>query len=170
MDRLHKAGRLDHESLHCIHIRSPLRLNATVAECSSSEDAEAIRCQKLREELLKEFAQVFPEKLPPVDPKAPPGAVTHKIVLKDGAQPYARPLRRMSTQELDELKRQLQEYLDSGRLRPSESPWGTNVIFAKKKDGGLRFCVDYRGLNDLTVRNSYPLPHMEDLFDRLQGA
>ncbi|RYE95918.1 MAG: hypothetical protein EOO78_22560, partial [Oxalobacteraceae bacterium] len=125
----------------------------------------------LREQMFREYADCFPDKLPDLkagDP--PPGGVTHRIVLKDGAQPYARPLRRMSTQEMDELKRQLQEYLDSGRLRPSESPWGTNVIFAKKKDGSLRFCVDYRGLNDLTVRNSYPLPHMDDLFDRLQGA
>jgi hypothetical protein len=114
---------------------------------------------------------VFPEKLPAVTAKsAAPGGVVHKIELKDGAQPYSRPLRRMSTQELDELKKQLQEYLDSGRLRPSESPWGTNVIFAKKKDGSLRFCVDYRSLNDLTKRNSYPLPHTDNLFDRLAGA
>jgi hypothetical protein len=173
MERLWNAGLLDSETVHLVNIRPPVQVNA-VTPHDDRERAEAARCEQLRAELWKEFAAVCPDKLPPVDPatigKPAPGKVLHKIVLKDGAQPYARPLRRMSTQELDELKKQLQEYLDTGRLQPSESPWGTNVIFAKKKDGSLRFCVDYRGLNDLTVRNSYPLPHMEDLFDRLQSA
>ena len=122
--------------------------------------------------VLEEYSDVFPEQLPPaaVAGAAPPSGVEHKITLVDGAQPYADRCAACPPQELDELKKQLQEYLDSGRLVPSESPWGTNVIFAKKKDGSLRFCVDYRGLNDLTVRNSYPLPHMDELFDRLQGA
>ena len=175
MERLWNAGMLDDESVQCVNIRPPRppQLNA-IAPSNDAERAEATRCEKLRAELFVQFAAVFPDKLPAVDPttagKPRDSAVLHRIVLKDGAQPYARPLRRMSTQELDELKRQLQEYIDDGRLQPSESPWGTNVIFAKKKDGTLRFCVDYRGLNDLTVRNSYPLPHMDDLFDRLQGA
>ena len=172
-ERLWNCRLLDSETVHLVNIQSPVQLNA-VAPVNDKERAEAERCEQLRAELWKEFAAVCPDKLPAVNPdtvgKPAPGKVLHKIMLKDGAQPYARPLRRMSTQELDELKKQLQEYLDTGRLRPSESPWGTNVIFAKKKDGSLRFCVDYRGLNDLTVRNSYPLPHMEDLFDRLQAA
>jgi len=175
MERLWNAGMLDLETLHCVNIRPPpeIRCHAIDAR-TEAERTEAAECARLREQLFAEFASVFPNKLPAVDTatigKPKPNSVLHKIVLKDGSQPYARPLRRMSTQELDELKKQLQEYLDTGRLQPSESPWGTNVIFAKKKDGGLRFCVDYRGLNDLTVRNSYPLPHMDDLFDRLQGA
>ena len=173
MERLWHTGRLHDDSVHCINIHSPRRLNAVEAH-SPAELAEAKQCEQLRAEVFAQFAAVFPDKLPAVDKatvgKPKDGSVLHRIVLKDGSEPYARPLRRMSTQELDELKKQLQEYLDTGRLQPSESPWGTNVIFAKKKDGTLRFCVDYRGLNDLTVRNSYPLPHMEDLFDRLQGA
>jgi hypothetical protein len=175
MERLWNAGMLDLETLHCVNIRAPseVRCHAIDAK-TSAELAEATECARLREQLFAEFASVFPDKLPKVDAdtigKPKPNGVLHRIVLKDGSQPYARPLRRMSTQELDELKKQLTEYLDTGRLQPSESPWGTNVIFAKKKDGGLRFCVDYRGLNDLTVRNSYPLPHMDDLFDRLQGG
>jgi hypothetical protein len=173
MERLWDAGLLDLTTLHCINLHSPIQLNSINA-LSDEERAESARCAQLREEVFKLFADVCPEKLPPVDPatvgKPKEGSVLHKIVLKEGSSPYARALRRMSTQEMDELKVQLQEYLDSGRLRPSESPWGTNVIFVKKKDGTLRFCVDYRGLNDLTVRNSYPLPHMDDLFDRLQGA
>ena len=173
MERLWNAGMIDSETIHCINIHEPRHLNM-VEPHTAAEHAEAARLGKLRIELFEQFAAVFPDRLPSVDKatvgKPKDGSVLHKIVLKDGAQPYARPLRRMSTQELDELKKQLQEYLDTGRLQPSESPWGTNVIFAKKKDGTLRFCVDYRGLNDHTVRNSYPLPHMEDLFDRLQGA
>lgn len=171
MGRLWKRGDLDGETLHVVNVRAPVQLSAVEA-VSDAEKAEADRVQKLREELFAQFESVFPDKLPTVDTKVapPPGTVVHRIELKPGAQPYTRPLRRMSTRELDELKAQLQEYLDSGRLRPSESPWGTNVIFVKKKDGSLRFCVDYRGLNDLTVRNSYPLPHMDDLFDRLAGA
>lgn len=168
-----KTGQLDLETLHCLNIR-PVQPRSSEKPPEATPSAEEIHLAQLRAQLFSEFASVFPDKLPNVDPatigKEQPGKVLHKVVLKDGAQPYSRPLRRMSTQELDELKKQLQEYLDDGRLRPSESPWGTNVIFAKKKDGSLRFCVDYRGLNDLTVRNSYPLPHMEDLFDRLQGG
>ena len=165
-----KTGQLDLETLHCLNIR-PVQPRSSEKPPEATPSAEETHLAQLRAQLFSEFASVFPDKLPNVDPatigKEQPGKVLHKVVLKDGAQPYSRPLRRMSTQELDELKKQLQEYLDDGRLRPSESPWGTNVIFAKKKDGSLRFCVDYRGLNDLTVRNSYPLPHMEDLFDRL---
>ena len=178
MEQLRAAGQIDPESLCVVNIkreRPPVdvsaALDANQAPRSSAEIAEQARCEALRAELFAEFASVFPDKLPNVTADSPaPAGITHKIQLKDGSVPYSRPLRRMSTQELDELKKQIQEYLDSGRLRPSESPWGTNVIFAKKKDGSLRFCVDYRGLNDATVRNSYPLPHTDDLFDRLQGA
>jgi hypothetical protein len=159
MEHLWRSGRMDEESLHVVNIRSPVHLHA-VHPVSKAEEEEASRVQQQRDETFAAFQAVFPEKLPTINPSAPtaPGAIVHKIELKPGALPYSRPLRRMSTQELDELKKQLQEYLESGRLRPSESPWGTNVIFAKKKDGSLRFCVDYRGLNDLTVRNSYRCP------------
>jgi len=168
------TGQLDSDGLWCINIRlqgsTGLSLSS-IQQGNGPESVEQARCEELRRGMFDSFAQVFPDKLPSVTAGSPaPAGVVHKIQLKEGSQPYSRPLRRMSTQELDELKKQLQEYLDSGRLRPSESPWGTNVIFAKKKDGALRFCVDYRGLNDATIRNSYPLPHTDDLFDRLQGA
>jgi len=175
MQQLRDSGDLLLDDLYLINLRREGVAASTslssIAPDNSAESIERARCEALRRELFEQFAAVFPDKLPNVTANSPaPGGVVHKIQLKDGAQPYSRPLRRMSTQELDELKKQLQEYLDSGRLRPSESPWGTNVIFAKKKDGALRFCVDYRGLNDATIRNSYPLPHTDDLFDRLQGA
>jgi hypothetical protein len=76
----------------------------------------------------------------------------------------------MSTAELDELKKQLQELTDLGFIRPSESPYGAPVLFVKKKDGVLRMCVDYRALNKITIKNKYPLPHISELFDQTQGA
>ena len=77
---------------------------------------------------------------------------------------------RMASAELRELKAQLQELLDKGFIRPSVSPWGAPVLFVKKKDGSMRLCIDYRELNRVIVRNKYPLPRIEDLFDQLRGA
>ncbi|KAL4021070.1 hypothetical protein IC575_019859 [Cucumis melo] len=77
---------------------------------------------------------------------------------------------RMAPVELKELKVQLQELLDKGFIRPSVSPWGAPVLFVKKKDGLMRLCTDYRELNKVTVKNRYPLPMIDDLFDQLQGA
>jgi hypothetical protein len=77
---------------------------------------------------------------------------------------------RMSTPELVELKLQLKEMMDKGYIRPSVSPWGAPVLFVKKKDGTLRLCIDYRQLNKVTIKNKYPLPRIDDLFDELGGA
>ena len=76
----------------------------------------------------------------------------------------------MPLSELVELKKQLDEMLQKGYIRPSSSPWGAPAIFVGKKDGSLRMCVDYRALNDVTIKNKYPLPRINDLFDQLSGA
>jgi hypothetical protein len=76
----------------------------------------------------------------------------------------------MPPKELAELKNQLQELLDKGYIRPSSSPWGCPTLFVKKKDGSLRLCVDYRPLNAVTIKNKYPLPRIDVLFDQLAGA
>ena len=76
----------------------------------------------------------------------------------------------MSSAELTELKSQLIELTDQGFIRPSSSPWGSPVLFVSKKDGSLRMCVDYRALNRLTVKNSYPLPRIDDILDQLFEA
>ena len=74
----------------------------------------------------------------------------------------------MAVNELEELKKQLKELLDKNFIRPSSSPWGAPVIFVEKKDGTQRMCVDYRSLNEVTIKNKYPLPRIEDLFDQLR--
>ena len=76
----------------------------------------------------------------------------------------------MSPAELRELKAQLQELLSKGFIRPSASPWSAPVLFVKKKDGSFRMCIDYRQLNKVTIKNKYPIPRIDDLFDQLQGA
>ena len=83
--------------------------------------------------------------------------------------PISIPPYRMAPLELQELKKQLQALLDKGFIRPSVSPWGAPVLFVKKKDGTLRLCIDYRKLNQVIVKNKYPLPRIDDLFDQLQG-
>ena len=77
---------------------------------------------------------------------------------------------RMSTPEMLELKMQLQELLEKKCIKPSVSPWGAPVLFEKKKDGTLRLCIDYRQLNKVNVKNKYPLPRIDDIFDQMRGA
>nr|GEW67235.1 retrotransposon protein, putative, Ty3-gypsy subclass [Tanacetum cinerariifolium] len=100
----------------------------------------------------------------------PEHEVEFTIELILGAQPIFKAPYRMAPVELKELKDQLQELLERGFIRPSVSPWGTPDLFVKKKDGSMRLCIDYRELNRITVRNRYPLPRIDDLFDQLQGA
>ncbi|GKA12554.1 putative reverse transcriptase domain-containing protein [Tanacetum coccineum] len=76
---------------------------------------------------------------------------------------------RLAPSEMKELSDQLQEHSDNGFIRPNSSPWGDPVLFVKKKDGLFQMCIDYRELNKLTVKNRYPLPRIDDLFDQLQG-
>ncbi|KAK1682387.1 hypothetical protein QYE76_043235 [Lolium multiflorum] len=92
------------------------------------------------------------------------------IELVPGTAPIAQRPYRMNPQELVELKKQLDDMLRKGLIRPSASPWGSPVIFVDKRDGTIRLCVDYRKLNDVTIKNKYPLPKIEDLFDQMNGA
>ena len=90
--------------------------------------------------------------------------------LHPGISPIFMTPHRIAPIELRELKVQLQELLDRGFIRPSTSPWGTPVLFTKKKDKTLRLCIDYRQLNGVMIKNWYPLPRIDDLFDQLRGA
>jgi len=96
--------------------------------------------------------------------------IEFSINLFPGLDPISKAPYRMTPAEMKELKDQLQELLDSGFIRPSMSSWGAPVLFVKKKDGSMRLCIDYRELNKVTIKNRYPLPRIDDLFDQLQGA
>jgi hypothetical protein len=135
--------------------------------CSAQlSDAIADRTDELltaaSRRVLSAYRDVFPEALPPGLP--PPREVDHKIELVPGAQPQSRPTFRLSATELAELKQQLEELVKAGFIRPSKSPFGAPILFVKKKDGTMRMCVDYRALNNVTVKNSYPLPRVDELF------
>ncbi|KAK9002134.1 hypothetical protein V6N11_024822 [Hibiscus sabdariffa] len=116
---------------------------------------------------VRDFPGVFPEELHGLPPDREVEFVieTHADSVPVSISPY-----RMALKELKELKTQLQELLDRGFIRPSTSPWGAPVLFVKKKDESLRMCIDYRQLNKMTVKNKYPLPRIDDLFDQLKGA
>ncbi|KAI3810834.1 hypothetical protein L1987_20457 [Smallanthus sonchifolius] len=113
------------------------------------------------------FPEVFPEDLPGLPPDR---EIEFQIDLLPGAEPVAKAPYRLAPSEMKELMSQLQELTEKGFIRPSISPWGAPVLFVKKKDGSMRMCIDYRELNKRTVKNKYPLPRIDDLFDQLQGA
>ncbi|XP_073219602.1 uncharacterized protein [Cicer arietinum] len=114
-----------------------------------------------------EFPDVFPKELPGLPPDR---EIEFSIDLVPNTHPISIPPYRMAPAELKELREHLQDLLDKGFIRPSSSPWGAPVLFVKKKDGSMRLCVDYRQLNKIIVKNKYPLPHIDELFDQLQGA
>ncbi|GJR88561.1 putative reverse transcriptase domain-containing protein [Tanacetum coccineum] len=100
----------------------------------------------------------------------PPRQVEFRIELVPGAAPVARAPYRLAPSELKELSDQLKELLEKGFICPNSLPWGAPVLFVKKKDGSFRMCINYRKLNKLTVKNRYPLPRIDDLFDQLKGS
>jgi hypothetical protein len=113
-----------------------------------------------------EYPDVFPKELPGMPPDRD---VEFVIELMPGTAPISKHPYRMPPNELKELKEQLKVLLDKGFIHPSSSPWGCPALFVKKDDS-LRMCVDYRPLNDVTVKNKYPLPRIDILFDQLSGA
>jgi len=117
--------------------------------------------------IVRDFPDVFPDDLPGLPPTR---QVQFRIDLVPGAAPVAKAPYRLAPSEMQELSNQLQELLSKGFIRPSSSPWGAPILFVKKKDGSMRMCIDYRELNKLTIKNRYPLPRIDDLFDQLQGA
>jgi hypothetical protein len=114
-----------------------------------------------------EYLDVFPDDLPSMPLERD---IEFLIDLLPGTAPIAKRPYRMTVGELEELKKQLKKLLDKRFIRPSSSPWGAPVIFIEKKDGTQRMCVDYRALNEVTIKIKYPLPCIQDLFDQLKGA
>ncbi|KAJ1695434.1 hypothetical protein LUZ63_012132 [Rhynchospora breviuscula] len=117
--------------------------------------------------VVREFQDVFPEEISGMPPQR---EIEFGIDVVPGTKPISKAPYRMAPAELKELKIQLEELLEKGFIRPSASPWGAPILFVKKKDGSLRLCIDYRELNKVTVKNRYPLPRIDDLFDQLQGS
>lgn len=117
--------------------------------------------------IVQEYLDVFPDDLPRLPS---PRELDFPIELLSGTQPISRTPYRMAPSELKELKRQLQDLIEKGFIRPNTSPWGAPVLFVRKKDGSMRLCIDYGQLNQMTQKNKYPLPRVDDLLDQLQGA
>ncbi|KAA0033251.1 pol protein [Cucumis melo var. makuwa] len=134
---------------------------------ASVVDTREVDVSLSSEPVVRDYLDVFPKELPGLPPHR---EVEFAIELEPGTVPISRAPYRMAPTELKELKVQLQELLDKGFIRSSVSPWGAPVLFVKKKDGLMRLCIDYRELNKVTVKNRYPLPRIDDLFDQLQGA
>ncbi|GJV85557.1 putative reverse transcriptase domain-containing protein [Tanacetum coccineum] len=167
----HKAEIICHEKV----VRIPL-LDGKVLRVLGEKPEEKMRQlksakakEKEQEEIVvvRDFPEVFPDDLsglPPVQ------EIEFRIELIPRATPVAKSPYRLAPSELEELSGQLKELQDKGFIRPSSSPWGAPILFVKKKDGSFRMCIDYRELNKLTVKNRYPLPRIDDLFDQLQGS
>ncbi|GKB17124.1 hypothetical protein Tco_0851047 [Tanacetum coccineum] len=116
--------------------------------------------------VIRDFPEVFPDKLPGLPS---PRQVEFRIDLIPGVAPVARAPYHLAPSKMKELSKQLQELSEKGFIRTSSSPWGAPVLFVKK-DGSFRMCIDYREMNKLTIKNRYPLPMIDDLFDQLQGS
>ena len=155
--RAHRRGEV--EDMYAVMIRPT---DAASSPAESKEDPAI-------EIVLREFADVFPDKLP--DGLPPNRGVEHKIELKPGSRPPpARPLRHQSSKDLAVFEEYTRSLIASGQLRVSHSPYGSMALIVRKQDGTPRVVVDYRALNDLTVKNKYPLPLMDEMFDRVHGA
>jgi hypothetical protein len=115
--------------------------------------------------IVCEFPDVFPEELPELPPDRD---IEFVFELMPGARPIEKSPYRMSSEKLDELKKQLKKLLEQGFVRPSASPWGSPVLLMEKKDGTKRMCIDYYTLNSKMIKNKYPLPRIKDLLDRLK--
>ncbi|GKB85801.1 putative reverse transcriptase domain-containing protein [Tanacetum coccineum] len=122
---------------------------------------------KTQEYMLKGCPVFLANDLPGLPPTR---QVKFQIDLLPGAAPVAWAPYRLTPSEMKELSEQLKELSNKGFIRPSSSPWGAPVLFVKKKDGSFQMCIDYQKLNKLTVKNRYPLPRIDDLFDQLQGS
>ncbi len=137
-------------------------------EFEPKEATNLMSLPKCIKRILDEFSNVIPEELPNELPLR--RQVDHAIEMMPGMAPPTKAPYRMSHEEFKELKVQLEELIAKGYIKPSKSPYGAPVFFVHKKDGTLKMCVDYRALNKVTVKNRYPLPQIDDLFDRLSGA
>jgi hypothetical protein len=154
--------------IHNAYSRGHRVNSAQLSEAMGRQSSAESEVAAVRRRIVSAYRDVFPEELPPGLP--PVRDLDHRIELIPGSTPPSRPTIRLSATEMDELKKQLAELVKAGFIQPSKSPFGAPILFVKKKDGTMRMCIDYRALNNITIKNAYPLPRIEELFDRLQGA
>jgi hypothetical protein len=157
----------DQRTIRLSHNQEEILLSIPIPAKTTGRLYDAIIPEIKDISVVCEFPDAFPEDLPGLPPERD---VEFVIELKPGTAPISRRSYRMPLNELAELKIQLQDLLEKGFIRPSSSPWGCPAIFVKKKDQTLRMCVDYRPLNEVTIKNKYPLPRIDILFDQLTGA
>nr|GEZ00919.1 putative reverse transcriptase domain-containing protein [Tanacetum cinerariifolium] len=149
-------------------VMKPLTVKGTdLASYTQRYEKLALLCGRMFSEESDKIEKYIGEDLPGLPLTRP---VEFQIDLVPGAAPVARAPYRLAPSEMKELAEQLKELSDKGFIRPSSSPWGAPFLFVKKKDGSFRMCIDCRELNKLMVKNSYPLPRIDDLFDQLQGS
>ena len=117
--------------------------------------------------MVREYVSVFSKDLPGLPPDR---EIVFSIELMPGISPISRAPYWLAPAELKELKVQLEDMIEKGFIQPSHSPWGAPVLFIKKKDSSLRLCIDYRGLNIVTIKNKYLLLRIDNLFDQLAGS
>nr|GEX55209.1 putative reverse transcriptase domain-containing protein [Tanacetum cinerariifolium] len=145
---------------------SPTTLNTSYeVELADGKVADEKRLDDIR--VVQDFPKIFPDDLSSLPPVR---EIEFRIDLIPGALPVVKSPYRLALSEMLELSNQLKELQEKGFIQPSHSPWGAPLLFVKKKDGAMRMCIDYRELNKLTIKNRYPLPIINDLFDQLQGA
>jgi hypothetical protein len=150
------------------------RENGTIVEFNAAIQAEQVSLlnkvqgTSLTEiRIAQEYLDVFPKDLPGMTPNRD---IEFMIELLPGTPPISKRPYRMPVNELVKLNKQIAELQSKGFIHPSSSPWGAPVLFVGKKDGTQQMCVDYRSLNEVTIKNKYPLPRIEDLFDQMKGA
>ena len=156
-------------------IMSAIELNSMLADDVDGEDEVfVISIQKVLEpdsrvsKLVKEYSSVFPDALPLELP--PDRGSAFRIVLRPGTRPKVRPMKRYSHTDMESLKKEIESLLNAGLIKTSESEFGAQILFVNKKDGTRRMVIDYRSLNEDTVRDVYPLPLIDQIFDRLGDA
>ncbi|KAL8113555.1 hypothetical protein AgCh_020762 [Apium graveolens] len=161
-----KGKRQEKKFLTAIEARRLIRQGCEVYLAHIMDmEKESVRIEDIS--VVRDFLDVFPDELPGLPPDR---EIEFTINLAPGTEPVSKAPYRMAPVEMKELAAQLQELLDKGVIRPSVSSWGVPVLFVKKKDGSMRLCIDYRELNKLMIKNKYPLPWIDDLFDQLKGA
>nr|GEX95140.1 putative reverse transcriptase domain-containing protein [Tanacetum cinerariifolium] len=169
---MHQDGclRLEMQRREEMHQGTQIQMSSLVflAHISAKKEEDKLEGKQLKDvPVIWDYPEVFPTDLSGLPPARP---VEFQIDLIPGAAPVARAPYRLAPSKMKELLEQLQELSKKGFIRPSSSPWGAPVLFVKKKDGSFRMSIDYRELNKLTMKNRYPLPRIDDLFDQLQWS